>query len=67
MTLAADLGPAERYRRFLAVSRGDARVVAGTRAAVFAPVHDLGLVAVFDDGTTCWPNPGRRIRMPAKC
>jgi primosomal protein N' (replication factor Y) len=50
VTLAADLGPAERYRRFLAVSRGEIKVVAGTRAAVFAPVADLGLVAVFDDG-----------------
>src|SRR5450755_1663320 len=49
MTLSADLGPAERYRRFLAVSRGDVRIVAGTRAAVFAPVVELGLLAVFDD------------------
>ncbi len=57
VTLAADLGPAERYRRFLAVSRGDARVVAGTRAAVFAPVHDLGLVAVFDDGNDLLAEP----------
>ncbi len=57
VTLAADLGPAERYRRFLAVSRGAVRVVAGTRAAVFAPVHDLGLVAVFDDGDDLLAEP----------
>ncbi|MGS0687189.1 primosomal protein N' [Nakamurella sp. GG22] len=57
VTLAADLGPAERYRRFLAVSRGNVRVVAGTRAAVFAPVHDLGLVAVFDDGNDLLAEP----------
>ncbi len=50
VTLSADLGPAERYRRFLTVSRGQVGVVAGTRAAMFAPVGDLGLVAVFDDG-----------------
>lgn len=49
-TLSADLGPAERYRRFLAVRRGRVRVVAGTRAAAFAPVADLGLLAVWDDG-----------------
>jgi primosomal protein N' (replication factor Y) len=48
--LAADLGPAERYRRFLAVRRGRVRVVAGTRAAAFAPVVRLGLVAMWDDG-----------------
>ncbi|WP_018503036.1 primosomal protein N' [Parafrankia discariae] len=48
--LRADLGPAERYRRFLAVRRGQTRVVVGTRAAVFAPVADLGLLVVWDDG-----------------
>ncbi len=48
--LTSDLGPAERYRSFLAVSRGAMRVVAGTRASAYAPVHDLGLVVVWDDG-----------------
>jgi primosomal protein N' (replication factor Y) len=50
VTLTADLGPAERYRRWLAVLRGEVQVVAGTRAAMFAPVRDLGLVAIWDDG-----------------
>lgn len=57
VTLSADLGPAERYRRFLAVSRGEVRIVAGTRAAVFAPVRELGLVAVFDDGDDLLAEP----------
>jgi primosomal protein N' (replication factor Y) len=57
VTLSADLGPAERYRRFLSVCRGGVRVVAGTRAAVFAPVRDLGLVAVFDDGDDLLAEP----------
>lgn len=50
VALTADLGPAARYRSFLAVSRGAVRVVVGTRAAAFAPVHDLGLVVIWDDG-----------------
>jgi len=50
VVLRSDLGPQERYRRFLAVSRGQARIVVGTLAAVFAPVADLGLVVVWDDG-----------------
>jgi primosomal protein N' (replication factor Y) (superfamily II helicase) len=50
VVLTADLGPAERYRAFLAIARGTVRVVVGTRAAAFAPVHDLGLVAIWDDG-----------------
>ena len=50
VVLTAELGPAERYRRWLAVRRGRVRVVVGTRAAAFAPVADLGLVVCWDDG-----------------
>lgn len=55
--LAADAGPAQRYRAFLAVSRGAVRIVVGTRAAAFAPVHDLGLVAIWDDGDDLHAEP----------
>lgn len=48
--LTADAGPERRYRQWLAVRRGSVRAVVGTRAAMFAPVRDLGLVAVWDDG-----------------
>ncbi|MGW7521269.1 primosomal protein N' [Streptomyces sp. NPDC054796] len=48
--LTADSGPEQRYGRWLAVSRGAVRAVIGTRAAMFAPVRDLGLVAIWDDG-----------------
>jgi primosomal protein N' (replication factor Y) len=50
VALQAGLGPAERYRRWLALRRGAVRAVVGTRAAAFAPVADLGLVVVWDDG-----------------
>jgi len=55
--LTADLGPAERYRRWLAVLRGTVRVVAGTRAAMFAPVCRLGLVVLWDDGDDLHAEP----------
>jgi primosomal protein N' (replication factor Y) len=57
VALAADLGPAERYRRWLAVRRGAVRVVAGTRAAAFAPIAELGLVAIWDDGDDLHAEP----------
>ena len=57
VVLTADLGPAARYRAFLAVRRGAARVVVGTRAAAFAPVHDLGLVAIWDAGDDLFAEP----------
>jgi primosomal protein N' (replication factor Y) len=57
VALAAGLGPAARYRRWLSVLRGTARVVIGTRSAVFAPVHDLGLVLLWDDGDDSLSEP----------
>ncbi|MET7987132.1 primosomal protein N' [Streptomyces sp. NPDC005281] len=48
--LTADAGPERRYRDWLAVRRGSVRAVVGTRAAMFAPVQNLGLVVVWDDG-----------------
>ncbi len=55
--LTADSGPEERYRRWLAVHRGTVRAVIGTRAAMFAPVADLGLVAIWDDGDSSHAEP----------
>ncbi|AVH59879.1 MULTISPECIES: primosomal protein N' [Streptomyces] len=48
--LTADAGQERRYREWLAVRRGAVRAVVGTRAAMFAPVRDLGLVVMWDDG-----------------
>jgi len=57
ITLTAELGPAERYRRWLAALRGEVLIVAGTRAAMFAPVRDLGLVVLWDDGDDLHAEP----------
>ncbi|OFE17721.1 primosome assembly protein PriA [Humibacillus sp. DSM 29435] len=55
--LTADQGPQARYTAWLKVLRGHVRVVIGTRAAAFAPVHDLGLVAWWDDGDDLLAEP----------
>ncbi len=57
VALSADLGPAERYRRWLAVRRGDVKAVIGVRAAAYAPVRDLGLLAIWDDGDDLYDEP----------
>ncbi len=57
VVLSADAGPASRYRAFLALSRGAVKIAIGTRAAAFAPVNDLGLVAMWDDGDDLYDEP----------
>ncbi|WP_460444869.1 primosomal protein N' [Angustibacter aerolatus] len=57
VALTADLGPRARYAAWLRVARGQVRVVVGTRAAALAPVHDLGLVACWDDGDDLHAEP----------
>ena len=55
--LTADQGPQARYTAWLKVLRGHVRCVVGTRAAAFAPLHDLGLVAWWDDGDDLLDEP----------
>jgi primosomal protein N' (replication factor Y) (superfamily II helicase) len=55
--LTADQGPQARYTAWLKVLRGHVSVVVGTRAAAFAPVSDLGLVAWWDDGDDLLEEP----------
>ena len=57
VALSADLGPAERYRRWLSAKRGVATAVIGTRAAAYTPVRDLGLVMIWDDGDDLYDEP----------
>lgn len=55
--LNASLGPSARYRRFLRCLRGEVRIAVGTRSAGYAPVRDLGLVAIWDDGDDLYDEP----------
>ncbi len=47
--LHSALAEVERAREWWRVRRGEARVVVGTRSAVFAPVENLGLVVVDEE------------------
>ncbi|GAB3272940.1 primosomal protein N' [Arthrobacter pigmenti] len=48
--LHAEDGPTPRYRNFLKIRYGRAKIVIGTRSAAYAPVANLGLVCCWDDG-----------------
>ena len=47
--LHSSLAPGERYDQWKRVSSGDARVVVGTRSAVFAPCVNLGLLIIDEE------------------
>jgi primosomal protein N' (replication factor Y) (superfamily II helicase) len=47
--LGSDRSARDRYRDWLALRAGEKRIAVGGRAAVYAPVRDLGLVVVDDE------------------
>ncbi len=47
--LHSGLSDGERLRAWLRVQRGEARVVLGTRLAIFAPLEDIGLIVVDEE------------------
>lgn len=47
---AGDQTKSKRYAAFLKALSSDVSIVVGSRAAVYAPVMNLGLIAIWDDG-----------------
>ncbi|MDR2605820.1 MAG: primosomal protein N', partial [Oscillospiraceae bacterium] len=59
--LHSSLSVGERYDEWRRIRRGDAKVVIGTRSAVFAPVHHLGLLIIDEEQESSYvsENPPR--------
>src|SRR5437868_10642837 len=47
--LHSNLSQGERFDEWRRIRRGDARVVIGTRSAVFAPLENIGLLIVDEE------------------
>ncbi|MDY5786170.1 primosomal protein N' [Corynebacterium sp.] len=56
-TLTAAQGPQARYSRYLSIISGQGRLVIGTRSAAFAPVKDMRLMVVVNDGDDSLVDP----------
>ncbi len=55
--LNGELGDSARYRNWLALRRGEAHVLVATRSGVLAPMENLGLLVVVDDGNDSHSEP----------
>ena len=68
--LHSGLRVGERYDEFKRIARGEARVVVGTRSAVFAPLKRLGLIVVDEEQEHTYKsenNPRYHAREVALC
>lgn len=52
--LHSNLSPGERFDEWRRIRSGDARIVIGTRSAIFAPVDDLGIVIIDEEHDTSY-------------
>ena len=47
--LHSELTPAEKYDEFRKIARGDCHIVVGARSAIFAPLHNIGLIVLDEE------------------
>lgn len=64
--LHSSLTPAQRYDEYRRIAKGDAQIVVGTRSAIFAPVHNLGLIIIDEENDDSYKEDDQRFLYNAK-
>jgi primosomal protein N' (replication factor Y) len=52
------MGPGERFDEWQRLAGGEARVCVGPRSAIFAPLHDVGLIVVDEEHESSYKHEG---------
>ncbi len=64
--LHSQLGVGELYDQWYRIQRGEARVILGSRSAVFAPAQNLGLVVLDEEHEWSYKQPDHQPRYHAR-
>ena len=49
--LHSELTPAEKYDEYRKIAKGECHIVVGVRSAIFAPLHNIGLIILDEEHT----------------
>lgn len=52
--LHSSLTPSQKYDEYRLIANGEARIVVGTRSAIFAPVKNLGIIVIDEENDGCY-------------
>lgn len=64
--LHSSLTNAQKYDEYRKIADGKAKIVVGTRSAVFAPVQNLGLIIVDEENDECYKQDDQGLLYNAK-
>lgn len=64
--LHSSLTPAQKYDEYRKISNGKAKIVIGTRSAIFAPIHNLGLIVIDEENDECYKQDEQGLLYNAK-
>ena len=64
--LHSSLTSGQKYDEYRKISSGEAKIVVGTRSAIFAPVQNLGLIIIDEENNECYKQDDQGLLFNAK-
>lgn len=64
--LHSSLSDGQKYDEYRKISRGEAKIVVGTRSAIFAPIKNLGIIIIDEENDECYKQDEQGLLYNAK-